>query len=66
MSEDKKTAFKLWRNFMNSRKYRVCLIGIIVLALALGIFIYANNAKGTKAPSDGILVQQGAREEKAA
>jgi hypothetical protein len=49
----------MWKGgFMNSRKYRVCLIGIIVLALVLGIFIYVNNNKKLETPSDGVLVRE--------
>ncbi|MDD6307068.1 MAG: membrane-spanning protein [Clostridiales bacterium] len=44
---------------MNYRKYRLCLAGLIVVALVCGIFVYMKNMKESEMPADGMLVKNG-------
>lgn len=47
---------------MNCKKYRAYLVGVVVFALVLGIFLYANHGK-QEAPADGVLVWEITSEE---
>ena len=48
---------------MNCKKYRAYLVGVVVFALVLGIFLYANHGKHEEAPADGVLVWEMTAEE---
>lgn len=41
---------------MNRRKYRACLVGILVFAVVLGIFLCAGRNRDQEVPADGMLV----------
>lgn len=43
--------------FMKCRKYRACLVGVIAVALAVGIFIYMRDIREREVPVDGTLVK---------
>lgn len=42
---------------MNCKKYRACLVGLIVIALVCGICFYMKNFRETGVPVDGTLVK---------
>ncbi len=42
---------------MNCRKYRLCLMGLIVIALVFGICFYIKNLRESELPVDGTLVK---------
>lgn len=42
---------------MKCRKYRACLVGVIAVALAVGIFIYMRDIREREVPVDGTLVK---------
>lgn len=44
-------------SFMKCRKYRACLVGVIAVALAVGIFIYMRDVREREVPVDGTLVK---------
>lgn len=43
---------------MNCKKYRACLVGVIVVVLACGIFFYMKYEKETRIPTGGTLVKE--------
>lgn len=43
---------------MNCKKYRACLVGLIVLTLACGIFFYMKYEKENRIPTGGTLVKE--------
>ena len=43
---------------MNHKKYRACLVGVIVLTLVCGIFFYAKYEKENRIPTGGTLVKE--------
>lgn len=43
---------------MNCRKYRICLVGLIVAALVCGICVYMKNVKESEIPAEGTLVKK--------
>lgn len=45
------------RIIMNCRKYRLCLMGLIVIALVFGICFYMKNLRESELPVDGTLVK---------
>lgn len=45
------------RGTMNYKRYRLCLAGLIVAALVLGIFFYMKTIRESDMPSDSILVE---------
>lgn len=42
---------------MNCKKYRACLVGVIVAVLVCGLFFYMKNIKESDAPVDATLVK---------
>lgn len=44
-------------NEMNCKKYRACLVGVIVIALTCGIFFYMKYEKENRIPAGGTLVK---------
>ncbi len=42
---------------MNCKKYKLCLVGLIVLALVFGICFYMRNLKEGQMPADSMLVK---------
>lgn len=42
---------------MNCKKYRACLVGVIVVALVMGMFFYMKSVKESDAPAEGTLVK---------
>lgn len=42
---------------MNCKQYRACLMGIIVIALLCGIFLFIRQGKENRIPADGTLVK---------
>lgn len=44
--------------FMNCKKYRACLVGVIAVALICGVLIYMKHGKENEIPTDGILVER--------
>lgn len=42
---------------MNCRKYRICLVGLIVVMLVCGICLYVRNIRESEVPVDGTLVK---------
>ena len=41
---------------MNCRKYRAVLLGVIVMALVVGVCFYTNFLKENEIPTDGMFV----------
>ena len=41
---------------MNCKKYRAVLLGVIVMALVVGVCFYTKYRKENEIPTDGILV----------
>lgn len=48
---------------MNCKKYRICLMLLVLALLAGTAFYYMTNEKDTGEPKDGMLVQQVISEE---
>ena len=44
--------------YMNCKKYRACLMGIIAIALVCGMLLCMRYGKENQIPADGTLVQQ--------
>lgn len=42
---------------MNCKKYRACLMGLVVFALVCGLFLYMKHEKDGQTPVDGMLVK---------
>lgn len=43
---------------MNCKKYRACLVGLVVVALVCGIFFYMKQEKKNRIPEGGSLVKE--------
>ena len=48
---------------MNCKKYRICLMLLVLALLAVTAFYYMTNEKDTGEPKDGMLVQEVISEE---
>lgn len=43
---------------MTCKKYRACLVGLIVVTLVCGIFFYMKHEKENRIPTGGTLVKE--------
>ena len=43
--------------YMNCRKYRAALVGLIVAAFVLGACFYISHMRESEVPADGMLVE---------
>lgn len=48
---------------MNCRKYRAVLLGVIVMALVVGVCFYTKYRKENEIPTDGMLVYDNSEDE---
>lgn len=49
--------------YMNCKKYRACLVGLIAATLICGMFLYVKNVKDNGVPAEGTLVKHEIRVE---